>query len=139
MALTQTEIGVEWTVVEIAYFKNGRRRGDGDTFDALREQIAWLGDRKYLVADLEMVAFRLPWVDTPETRKEPAKAAKAAAEFTYWIEQSLELGPLTIFCYGTAGWDRILADIVNADGNSAAQYMMTEGNDGRGWPLYEEK
>lgn len=131
--------GVSWDVVGIPHYKNGRRYGDGDTIRLIRTRIARLGDRDWRISDADPLGepIRLVWVDTPE-HTDPGPWAQATAEMTAWIERKLALGPLRVICYQSAGWDRVLGDLLAADGESCSQWLLTEGNGGAGWPPYIE-
>lgn len=128
--MTDTSNGWPWTVLEVEHYKNGRRMGDGDTFNARCRTKQPLGRKWHWVEDDEFVGCRLAWVDTPE--KTDPDYALAAKDLTNWIMRKLAIGPLTVYAFGSAGWDRELVDLIAADGESASQWMMTTG----GWPLY---
>lgn len=132
--MTATVNGWPWTVLEIEFYKNGRRMGDGDTFNARCRTRQPLGRKWHWVEDEDFVGCRLAWVDTPEKAKDPLMASAAASDLTDWIWRKLALGPLTVYSFGTAGWDRELVDLVAADGESASQWMMAVRN----WPMYEK-
>lgn len=129
-----TAQGHKWDVLDVGLDRHGKRRGDGDTCDLLRTTVQLLADNYKQIADLEPEPVRLVWVDTPERGE--LGWALAKAEFTAWIERKLELGPLTVICYGSAGWDRQLGDLIAADGESASQWLIIHGNDEQGWPPY---
>jgi endonuclease YncB( thermonuclease family) len=132
--------GRAWTVDRIASIT------DGDTVRVYRSRVTQLGDDWYRIADANpdgtprSVPLRLAWVDTPE-RGKPGWA-DAKADLVQWLaERTLPTPadpnfdgiPLTVVCYESAGWDRILADLRDADGNSASQWLMAD----RGWPPYD--
>ncbi len=109
---------------------------DGDSLHVLRSTITKLGDDWYRIHDVAAdgtrrpVALRLAWVDTPE-RGKPGWA-EAREDLFRWVDE-ISTDALTAVCYESAGWDRILADLTDANGNSASQWLMTD----RGWPPYE--
>lgn len=129
--MTETINGYKWRVLEFKYYKNGRRVGDGDTFSVIRRTKQLLGDTWKWVEDIEFESIRLPWVDTPESYE--LTYYDAARDLTDWINRSLVLGPIDVVCFGSAGWDRELGDLINANGESASQYLIQE----KGWPVYE--
>lgn len=121
--------GTEWDVQRVLLDRQGRPRGDGDTVTLYRSRIAMLGDERYLITDVEPQAVRLVWVDTPE-RGQPGYA-QADADLDEWIGK--RMGYLRVICYESAGWDRLLGDLIDAGtGESASQYLMTV----KGWPAY---
>jgi endonuclease YncB( thermonuclease family) len=115
--------GTEWNVVAV------RRVVDGDTVHIIRSRDAQLGDDWFHIAEVKPKSIRLVWVDTPE-RGQPGYR-EATADLIAWIQ---ERGPARVICYESAGWDRLLGDLIDNDGNSASQYLMTE----RGWPAYQK-
>lgn len=129
-----TATGQKWDVIDVGLDRYGKRRGDGDTCDLVRSTIQYLGDKPMYVTDIDPEPIRLVWVDTPERGKDGWALGKA--ELTAWLERKLEIGPLTVICYGSAGWDRQLGDLISYDGESASQWLMIHGNDGKGWPPY---
>jgi endonuclease YncB( thermonuclease family) len=108
---------------------------DGDTLRLIRSRRVVLDGRAYhVIDDAKGVAVRLVWVDTPERGDHPGWE-NARADLTAWLHG--HAGPFRVYCYDTsAGWDRLLGDLIDADGNSASQWLMTEGNGGVGWPPY---
>lgn len=138
--MTATITGHTWDVLDIQRYKNGRRMGDGDTLRINRATVQTLGNAVYQLIDIdpEHLPCRLAWVNTPET-KDPVGWAAARDDLDWWINWHIvEQGhALQVVCFGTAGWDRELVDLrCVADGDSASQWLMTEGNDGAGWPAY---
>lgn len=133
--MTQTTVGHTWEILEIEYFKNGNRKGDGDTLNAIRKTRMLLGDRWKWVIDDDFIPLRLAWVQVAE-RNDP-DGPLGTSDLTEWINRKLPLGPLRVVCFGTAGWDRELVDLIAADGESASAWLMLYGNSGKGWPLYE--
>lgn len=119
--------GTEWRVERVA------RVTDGDTVRLIRSRPIEIDGRRYRIMDdtSEGVPVRLVWVDTPE-RGDPGWA-QARADLTEWI--FVHSPGLRVVCYESAGWDRLLGDLIGADGCSASQWMMTE----RGWPPYVGK
>lgn len=108
---------------------------DGDTVRLVRSRALELDGRRYRLTDLEPkgISHRLAWVDIPE--RGTKEWAQAKLDLRHWIDLH---GPLRAIVYGSAGWDRLLVDLVDADGNSASQWLMkpiAEG--GAGWPHYE--
>lgn len=132
-----TDPGTAWDVLAVPRYKNGRRYGDGDTVRLIRTGVFKVGDRRWRLTDPDPLGepIRLAWVDTPE-HTDPGPWVQATADLTAWIERKLVLGPLRVVCFDSAGWDRILGDLIAADGEHAAQWLMTEGNGGKGWPPY---
>lgn len=129
--MTETTDGVVWDIVSIVMLKNGRPRGDGDTISAYRKRIDLLGDKLFWIADVDPAPIRLAWVDTPERGEEGY--AQADKDLDDWILRAP--GQLRVVCYGSAGWDRELGDVIDGEGNSASQYLMREKN----WPMYEAR
>ncbi len=122
--------GTEWRVIHVDETRSGRRRGDGDTVYLIRTGRARLGDDEFYLTDVEPKSIRLVWVDTPEAG-EPGHR-KAADDLTAWIEAA-GAPNLRVVCYESAGWDRLLGDLIDFDGNSASQWLMIE----KGWPPYD--
>jgi endonuclease YncB( thermonuclease family) len=119
--------GTEWTVERIGKIT------DGDTLRIERTRLVELDARRYWLTDETAVAIRLVWVDTPE-RGDP-QWAKAKADLTEWLSERwrhVDAGDMRVICYESAGWDRLLGDLLDADGNSASQWLMIE----KGWPPY---
>lgn len=129
--MTSTVNGQEWEVVDVELYK-ARPKGDGDTVWLLRKRLDYLGDDIFWITDPDHKSHRLAWVDTPERGEEGY--SQADADLDNWIIDSLFLGPLKAIVYGSAGWDRLLVDVLNANGESASQYLMIE----KGWPMYEK-
>lgn len=117
-------IGTEWHVESVARFV------DGDTVRLVRSRIAQLGDDRFKLTDVGSKLVRLVWVDTPERGDEPGYG-KATRDLHEWVADHGRW-PLRVVCYESAGWDRMLGDLIDSDGNSASQWLMTE----RGWPPY---
>jgi len=131
--------GQTWDVDRIASVT------DGDTVRVHRSRVTQLGDDWYRITDVNpdgtprSVPLRLAWVDTPERGK--PRWREAREDLAEWIERhdwspledNRQPTGLTIVCYESAGWDRLLADLRDADGQSASQFLMRE----RGWPAYE--
>ena len=108
---------------------------DGDTLRIRRSRIVDIDGRHYRLSDHHPrgVPIRLAWVDTPEYRHDPEAAARARADLQHWIElHEFAHEPLTVICYESAGWDRLLGDLIDSHGNSASQFLMGD----RGWPPY---
>jgi endonuclease YncB( thermonuclease family) len=113
---------------------------DGDTLRLIRSREIELDGRRYWLADAEPegVAIRLAWVDTPERGVHPGWE-QGRADLMDWLSgKGRRAGALHVICYASAGWDRLLGDLLDPDGNSASQWLMTEGNGGAGWPPYVE-
>lgn len=127
----------EWEVLKLPRYKNGKRYGDGDTVRLVRTGIFRLGDKPWRLTDADPLGepIRLVWVDTPETTDKIGNAT-ATADTTGWLDRKMALGPLRVLCYESAGWDRVLGDVIAADGESLSAWLLTEGNGGQGWPLY---
>lgn len=117
---------------------------DGDTLRVLRSRVAQLGDDWYRIHDVNpqgnraSVPIRLVWVDTPERGDHPGWE-NARDDLLEWIFDhggnyygDDEEHPLRVVCYESAGWDRLLGDLVDADGNSASEWLMAV----RGWAPY---
>lgn len=131
-------IGDQWVLVSIQYYKNGRRMGDGDTLNGILAQMRLLGHRRYLVQEMDFLGIRLVTVDTPEVGQ--FGHAQATRQLTEWVEKSMLEGPVLVYLYDSAGWDRILGDLVNASGESASEWLMRPVElGGCGWPAYEKK
>jgi hypothetical protein len=142
MTITETIQGHSWLVLNIDRFRNGRRKGDGDTLNLHRATTQLLGDKVFELRDFDPLFHpcRLAWVQCPESKKDPAGYTKATNDFNDWLARHLsEHNALEAICFGTAGWDRELIDLrCMVDGESASQWLMTEGNDGQGWPAYQK-
>jgi endonuclease YncB( thermonuclease family) len=125
-------IGTTWQVDDVASVT------DGDTLRVYRSRIDQLGDDWYHVTDVNpdgtprSVPIRLVWVNTPERGKPGWADAKADLMDWIGIGSTLSAPALRVVCYESAGWDRVLGDLIDADGNSASQWLMIE----RGWPPY---
>lgn len=120
-----TATGTEWSVEEVV------RVIDGDTVRLVRQRPIELDGRHYLLADDEPdgVPIRLVWVDAPERGDHPGWET-ARADLAEWISQ--RLGRMRVVCYESAGWDRLLGNLLGPDGCSASEWLMAE----RGWPPY---
>lgn len=115
--------GTEWDVWEVVSVT------DGDTVRLVRSREAQLGDDWFRLTDVASKPVRLVWVNTPE-RGQPGYR-EAAADLESWLLS--RSGDLRVVCYdGGAGWDRLLGDLIDEDGNSASQWLMVD----RGWPPY---
>ena len=123
--------GTEWAVEDVVLDGKGRPKGDGDTVTLYRSRVAQLGDERYRITDVDPQPIRLVWVDTPERGE--TGYAQADRDLDEWIVA--RFGRLRVVCYESAGWDRLLGDLVDDTGASASQYLMAE----RGWPAYEVK
>ncbi len=115
------------------------RATDGDTVRVLRSRPVELDGRHYRLADdpdaePDGIPVRLVWVDTPERGNHPGWE-NARADLRLWLAAATAGGPITCVCYTSAGWDRLLADLIDAGGGSASQWLMTE----RHWPPYTGK
>lgn len=131
-------IGDQWQIMQIQYYKNGRRMGDGDTLNVICLQQRMLGHRRYHIMEVDWLGVRLITVDTPET-KDPGYTL-ATGQLTQWVEQALAMGMLTVYLYNSAGWDRLLGDLVNAEGESASEWLMRPIElGGCGWPAYHKE
>jgi endonuclease YncB( thermonuclease family) len=122
--------GTEWEVVSVA------KVTDGDTVRLVRRRQIDVDGRRYWLTDVTSESIRLVWVDTPEKGDHPGWE-NARADLATWVSHRIPLGAivprgLRVVCYESAGWDRLLGDLIDADGNSASQWLMTE----RGWPPY---
>lgn len=117
--------GTEWRIVAMHHVV------DGDTVHVIRSCGMQLGDDWFDVADIKPKPIRLVWVDTPERGKPGYR--EATEDLEEWIAHAESI---RVICYESAGWDRTLGDLIDADGNSASQYLMTQGNNGAGWPAY---
>lgn len=129
---TEPVTGREWTVEEVVVTKTGARRGDGDTCWLIRSRIDFIGDHRFRVEDVDPVSIRLVWVDTPERGKPGYR--EATDDLSAWLDRAWLMGPVTVIIYESAGWDRLLGNIIRADGESASQYLILE----EGWGIYEE-
>lgn len=123
--------GTEWVVDRVTSVT------DGDTVRLVRSRITELDGRRYLLSDYDIVSgvpIRLVWVDTPERGHHPGWE-NARADLAKWIaDRQLPnaMPTLRVIVYESAGWDRLLGDLLDLDGNSASQWLMIE----RGWPPY---
>jgi hypothetical protein len=82
-------------------------------------------------------ACRLPWVNTPELPT--ADGVRAKAETTAWLAAH---EPLEGVSYGRDEYGRRLVDFRSAGDATAlslAQWLLTEANDGKGWPPYKPR
>lgn len=104
---------------------------DGDTLRLIRSRATQLGDDWYRITDIRSKPIRLVWVDTPERGDHPGYE-QAAADLTEWLHT--RSSDLRVVCYASAGWDRLLGDVLDEDGNSASQWLMTV----KGWPPYAD-
>lgn len=125
--------GTEWTVARVTSIT------DGDTIRVQRSRTVEIDGRHYQLTDADYrtgVSIRLVWLDTPERGDHPGWE-RARDDLKAWISQHWPdyERPLRVICYESAGWDRLLGDLIDADGNSASQWMMTERN----WPPYVAK
>jgi endonuclease YncB( thermonuclease family) len=119
--------GTEWRINTIAKIT------DGDTLRAIRSRTTNLDGRNYTLtdADLDGTPIRLAWVNTPE-RGKPGYT-EARNDLAEWVYNALRHGPLRVICYESAGWDRLLGDLIDSNGESASQWMMRD----RGWAAYD--
>lgn len=120
--------GEEWTVERVA------KVTDGDTVKLIRSRVMCIDGKDFRVTDVEPESIRLVWVDTPERGKPGYK--QATEDLAAWIKEHADgLGEgLRVVCYDSGGWDRVMGDLIDADGASASQWLMVE----RGWPPYVE-
>ena len=131
-----SELGTEWRVETVVSVT------DGDTVRLRRSRVIELDGRTYRITDEEPrgVSIRLTWVDTPE--RGDAGYKQAHDDLANWVQErghamvAKQRQPLRVVCYESGGWDRLMGDLLDADGNSASQWLMTEGNNGAGWPAY---
>jgi endonuclease YncB( thermonuclease family) len=127
--------GERWTVEAIV------KLTDGDTLRVRRSRVVNLDGRHFRQTDVKPdgtpgdVAIRLTWVDTPE--KGQPGWAEARADLQAWLSTAVIDG-LTVVCYAHGGFERLLGDLYDATGQSASEYLMTQGNGGAGWPPYEK-
>jgi endonuclease YncB( thermonuclease family) len=119
--------GTEWQVEDYI------RAVDGDTVRLVRRRTVRYDGLEQTTRDADPagVSIRLVWVDTPERGHVDYK--RATADLKRWVMDREDAG-LRVFCYESAGWDRLLGDLLDADGNSASQHLMID----KGWPPYEE-
>jgi len=121
-------IGTEWQVESV------EKVTDGDTLRVVRSRIEHMGDHDFRITDVTSMPIRLVWVDTPERGDHPGWET-ARDDLAYWVGFHRGSGQPTkirVITYESGGWDRMLGDLLDADGNSASQWLMTE----RGWPPY---
>lgn len=122
-------IGTEWDIERVASVT------DGDTLRVVRSRIEHMGDHDFRITDVKSVPIRLVWVDTPEDEDHPGWE-NARSDLMRWIaDHSVHVngGGMRVIVYdGGAGWDRLLGDLIDAEGASASQWLMVE----RGWPPY---
>jgi endonuclease YncB( thermonuclease family) len=109
---------------------------DGDSLRVVRSRMAQLGDDVFHIRDADPfdgVPVRLLWVDTPE-RGRPGYTA-ARDDLAEWIADRSTPNAYTniqVVCHYRDSFGRMLADLIDADGNSASQWLMQV----RGWPPY---
>lgn len=113
--------GTEWGVEQVVSVT------DGDTLRVIRSRRIQLGDDWFRITDIDSRPIRLVWVNTPE-RGQPG-FDEATQDLARWLGSR---SGLAVVCYESAGWDRLLGDVIDADGESASQYLMSEC----GWPPY---
>lgn len=122
-------LGTTWNVDRVASVT------DGDTVRLVRSRIIDFDGRLYRLADADTIKgfpVRLVWVDTPE-RGDKTGWAKARDDLTGWIDERILADiELTVVCYASGGWDRIMGDLRDAEGNSVSQFLMIE----KGWLPY---
>lgn len=137
---TDPDHGELWEVLDFKLLKSGRPQGDGDTVTFHLTGVKRLGHRRYFVTDVDWQSARLCWVDTPERGDHPGYE-QADLDLDTWILERLNAGrALTAFVYdGGAGWDRLLVNLVDDQGESASEYLMRpKAQGGCGWPMYTE-
>jgi endonuclease YncB( thermonuclease family) len=122
--------GTTWCVDDVLHVT------DGDTLRVLRSRPVELDGRHYRLADDPAaeplgIALRLVWVNTPERGQHPGWE-QARTDLRQWMDTAMGAGPVTAVCYASGGWDRLMADVIDAHGVSASQWLMTV----RGWPPY---
>lgn len=122
-----TVSGTEWQVQSV------EKVTDGDTLRVIRSRIEHMGDHDFRITDVDSMPIRLVWVDTPEKGDHPGWE-QARADLLGWIEARV-ITSLRVVCYESGGWDRMMGDLLDADGNSASQWLMIE----KGWPPYVKK
>lgn len=118
--------GTTWDVLKV------ERVTDGDSVRLLRARVVELDGRRYRLSDVDSVPIRLVWLDTPERGEVGYREARA--HVLEWLTRLAD-PPLTVTCYESAGWDRLLGDVHAADGSSLSQWLMVD----RGWPAYEAR
>lgn len=126
---------------------------DGDTVRVLRRWVAsrvtfsvgsglLLDDVRELHDDPVRHPRGLPGrqvhVDTPE-RGQPGYK-EATADYAAWFERYRGRIRAWVWDQGEGGFSRLLIDPYVADDpdNTAARWMLTEANNGKGWPPYIE-
>ena len=125
--------GTEWVVHQLV------KVTDGDTVRVVRRRDIELDGHRYTLSDAapDGIPIRLVWVDTPERGKPGYNQARD--DLKAWIDD--RIGPwvddgeerwLRVVCYESAGWDRLLGDLIDTDGNSASQWLMIK----KGWLPY---
>jgi len=119
-----SELGTEWRIVKV------EKIVDGDTLRIVRAREMKLGDETFTITDVVGKLIRLVWVDTPERGDHPGWE-QARQDLTTWLTDGRGVG-LRVVCYESAGWDRVLGDVLDWHGNSASQWLMAE----KGWPPY---
>lgn len=115
--------GTTWDVTEV------ERVTDGDSVRLWRAREIELDGRRYGLSDLDSVPIRLVWLDTPERGEVGYREARD--DVLAWLERKRG-APLTVTCYESAGWDRLLGDVRADDGTSLSAWLMIEC----GWPMY---
>lgn len=111
---------------------------DGDSIRVIRSRVQLLGDDPFRITDPDPdkgALIRLLWVNTPEVGK--PRFYEARADLASWVGVRAAMGmPLRLTTYGReARGGRVLGDLLDSEGRSASQWLMTERN----WPAYEGK
>jgi endonuclease YncB( thermonuclease family) len=119
--------GTEWQVDRV------EKVTDGDTLRLIRSRIEHLGDHDFRITDVDSMPIRLVWVDTPERGDHPGWE-QAKEDLEHWIWSRIGSIDVRVVTYESAGWDRMLGDLLDVDGNSASQWLMTV----KGWPPYQK-
>lgn len=111
---------------------------DGDTLFLVRTRTVVIDPGLAAeVHDRVPQSIRLVWVDTPEAGVHPGWE-RGRADLRAWVASALAAGPLTVITYASGGWDRFLGDLLDVNGASASQWLLTQGNGGKGWPYYQK-
>jgi endonuclease YncB( thermonuclease family) len=130
--------GIEWQISQVHSIT------DGDTLRVSRRRTENLDDHSahdiYDRPDVHPkgVSIRVITIDTPE-KNEPGPWRHAKLDAETWVMTHIADG-LQIMTWADGGFSRFLGDVYYIkDGvhHSLTEYMLTEGNNGEGWPIYQ--
>lgn len=130
--LTSPEEPIYWNLLSLDHVV------DGDTIKLSRWRSELIDQQlEQIIVDRKPISIRLLWVDTPERGDHPGYE-NAKRDLSTWIQDALDRGPVQLVTYESGGWDRVLGDVIAADGESVSQYMLMHANSGQGWPPYKK-